>query len=118
MFKVDNKTALVLEDGLSYMSGQRGRARSSNIDLMEKHRYVGFRYLLTQGCIMEQGIPQEGKRNADSKSMYRKYPSLQKALSERNTVYNQTMDLIERMEDEGKITVIRPLSLMTVVVIA
>ena len=63
MFKVDNKTALVL----SYMSGQRGRARSSNIDLMEKHRDVGFRYLLTQGCIMEQGIPQEGKRNADSK---------------------------------------------------
>ena len=29
-------------NGLSYMSGQRGRARISNIDLMEKHHYVGL----------------------------------------------------------------------------
>ena len=40
---------------------------------------------------------------------YRKYPNLQKALAERNAVYNRTMDMIERMEDEGRITVIRPL---------
>lgn len=35
------------------MSGQRGRARASNIDLMAEHKYVGFRYPLTQGCIMD-----------------------------------------------------------------
>lgn len=54
-------TALVLEDGgfagacngLSYMSGQKGRAKAGNIDLMDKHHYVGFRYLLTQVCIMD-----------------------------------------------------------------
>ena len=40
-------------NGLSYMSGQRGRAKSSNIDLMEKHHYVGVRYLFTQRCIMD-----------------------------------------------------------------
>ena len=40
-------------NGLSYMSGQRGRAKASNIDLMAKYKYVGFRYLLTQGCIMD-----------------------------------------------------------------
>ena len=40
-------------NGLSYMSGQRGRAKASNIDLMDEHHYVGFRYLLTQGCIMD-----------------------------------------------------------------
>jgi predicted patatin/cPLA2 family phospholipase len=40
-------------NGLSYMSGQRGRAKSSNIDLMKKHHYVGIKYLLTQGCIMD-----------------------------------------------------------------
>ena len=40
-------------NGLSYMSGQRGRAKASNIDLMAEHKYVGFRYLLTQGCIMD-----------------------------------------------------------------
>ncbi len=200
-------------NGLSYMSGQRGRARISNIDLMEKHHYVGFKYLLTQGCIMDfkllfedfperiipynyeayfsnpdrfvmvttnclsgeaeyfeekssservmsivrassslpfvtkityvDGIPMLDGGIADSipvryvleqgydnpvviltrnkgyrkkenkmrvaKTMYRKYPNLQQALSRRNAVYNQTMDLIEKMEEEGKITVIRPI---------
>ena len=200
-------------NGLSYMSGQRGRARCSNIDLMDKYHYVGFKYLLTQGCIMDykllfedfpekiipydyeayfsnptrfvmvttncltgkaeyleekssadrvmsivrassslpfvtkityvEGVPmldggivdsipvkyaleqgyedivvvltrnkgyrkKEGKMRA-AKAFYRKYPDLQKALYERNAVYNQTMDMIERLEEQGKITVIRPL---------
>lgn len=200
-------------NGLSYMSGQRGRARSSNIDLMEKHHYVGFKYLITQGCIMDykllfedfpekiipynydayfsnpdrfvmvttncltgeaeyfeekssservmsivrassslpfvskityvDGIPmldggivdsipvqyaldqgyeklvviltrnkgyrkKEGKMRI-AKAFYRKYPELQKALSVRNIRYNQTMDLIEKLEAEGRITVIRPI---------
>lgn len=199
-------------NGLSYMSGQRGRARASNIDLMEKHHYIGFKYLITQGAIMDfkllfedfpekiipydydayfsnparfvmvttncltgkaeyfeerssskrvmdivrassslpfvspithvDGVPMldggivdsipvryaisqgyekfvviltrnKGYRKPSSKMraakvFYRKYPNLQKALSERNAVYNQTMDMIERHEDEGKITVIRP----------
>lgn len=199
-------------NGLSYMSGQRGRARASNIDLMDKYHYVGFRYLLTQGCIMDfkllfedfpekiipydydayfsnpdrfvmvttncltgkaeyfeerqssarvmdivrassslpfvspityvDGVPMlDGgivdsipvqyamdmgydklvvvltrnrgyrKKNGSmplAKAMYRKYPLLQKALSQRNAVYNRTMELIERLEDEGRIIVIRP----------
>lgn len=200
-------------NGLSYMSGQRGRARSSNIDLMEKHHYVGFKYLITQGCIMDykllfedfpekiipynydayfsnpdrfvmvttncltgeaeyfeekssservmsivrassslpfvskityvDGVPmldggivdsipvqyaldqgyeklvviltrnkgyrkKEGKMRI-AKAFYRKYPELQKALSLRNIRYNQTMDLIEKLEAEGRITVIRPI---------
>ena len=40
-------------NGLSYMSGQRGRAKKSNIDLMDEHHYVGLRYLFTQKCIMD-----------------------------------------------------------------
>lgn len=40
-------------NGLSYMSGQKGRAKASNIDLMDKHHYVGLKYLFTQGCIMD-----------------------------------------------------------------
>lgn len=199
-------------NGLSYMSGQRGRARSSNIDLMEKYHYVGFKYMLTQGCIMDfkllfedfpekiipydypayfsnpdrfvmvttncltgkaeyleekksservmsivrassslpfvskityvDGIPMldggivdsipvqyaldQGyehpvviltrnkgyrKKNGNiraAKAFYRKYPLLQKAIFQRNILYNQTMDLIEKLEDEGKITVLRP----------
>ena len=201
-------------NGLSYMSGQRGRARNSNIDLMEKYHYVGFKYLLTQGCIMDfkllfedfpekiipydyeayfsnpdrfvmvttncltgkaeyfeekssservmdivrassslpfvtkityvDGVPmldggivdsipvkyaleegyknlvviltrnkgyrkKEGKMRA-AKIFYRKYPKLQYALNRRNTVYNQTMELIERLEEQGTITVLRPMN--------
>ena len=199
-------------NGLSFMSGQRGRAKSSNIDLMEKYHYVGLKYLLTQGCIMDfkllfedfperiipydynkyfsnpdrfvmvttncltgkaeyfeekssaervmsivrassslpfvskityvDGVPMldggivdsiplryameqgyerlvviltrnKGYRKKNSKmriakAWYRKYPELQKALSERNEVYNRTMDLIEDLEKQGKIIVIRP----------
>lgn len=40
-------------NGLSFMSGQKGRAKASNIDLMDEYHYVGFRYLLTQRCIMD-----------------------------------------------------------------
>lgn len=40
-------------NGLSYMSGQRGRAKFSNIDLLAKYRYIGFRYLLKQHSIMD-----------------------------------------------------------------
>ena len=199
-------------NGLSYMSGQRGRAKASTIDMMEKYHYVGLRYLLTQKCIMDfkllfedfpekiipydydryfsnpdrfvmvttncltgkaeyleeksssarvmdivrassslpfvspityvDGVPMldggivdsipveyamsqgyeklvvvltrnKGYRKPDSrmplaKVAYRKYPNLQNALRNRNAVYNKTMDLIEKLEDEGKITVIRP----------
>ena len=200
-------------NGLSYMSGQRGRAKASNIDLMDEYHYVGFRYLLTQKCIMDfkllfedfpekiipydydayfsnpdrfvmvttncltgkaeyleekkssirvmdivrassslpfvspityvDGIPMldggiadsvpveyamnqgyeklvvvltrnKGYRKKEStmpltKVAYRKYPALRKALQERNAVYNKTMDLIDRLEAEGKIIVIRPI---------
>lgn len=201
-------------NGLSYMSGQRGRAKSSNIDLMEKYQYVGFKYLLSQGCIMDykllfedfpekiipydydayfanptrfvmvttncltgkpeyleekksservmdivrassslpfvtkityvDGIPMldggivdsipiryaldqgyenivvvltrnKGYRKKDTKiraakAFYRKYPKLQEALFVRNSVYNKTMDLIEKLEEQGRITVIRPVN--------
>lgn len=40
-------------NGLSYMSRQRGRAKFSNIDLLEKYRYIGFRHLLTKRNIMD-----------------------------------------------------------------
>ena len=201
-------------NGLSYMSGQRGRAKASNIDLMEKYHYIGFRYLLTQRCIMDfkllfedfperiipydydayfsnpdrfvmvatncltgkamyleekssservmdivrassslpfvspityvDGVPMldggiadsipieyamsqgydklvvvltrnKGYRKKDSKLgaakvFYSRYPNLKRALSERNAVYNKTMKLIERLEEDGRITVIRPSS--------
>lgn len=199
-------------NGLSYMSGQRGRAKASNIDLMAEYKYVGFRYLLTQGCIMDfkllfedfperiipydypayfsnparfvmvatncltgkaeyleekqsaarvmdivrassslpyvtkithvDGVPMLDGGIADSlpveyalsqgyerlvvvltrnkgyrkslrkpladKLFYRKYHLLQKALQNRNAEYNRVMELIEKLEDEGRILVLRP----------
>ena len=199
-------------NALSYMSNQRGRAKFSNIDMMEKYNYIGFRHLITQGNIMDfkllfedfperivpydyeayfsnpdrfvmvttncltgkaeyfeekksaervmdivrassslpfvtkityvDGIPMLDGGIADSipvefamsqgyeklvvvltrnrgyrkkeggmqiaKLAYRQYPKLQEALQQRNAVYNRTMDLIEKLEDEGRIIVIRP----------
>lgn len=36
-------------NGLSYMSRQRGRAKYSNIDLLEKYHYIGLKHLLRNG---------------------------------------------------------------------
>lgn len=40
-------------NGLSYISNQRGRAKFSNIDLLEKYHYIGFKQLLTKRNIMD-----------------------------------------------------------------
>jgi predicted patatin/cPLA2 family phospholipase len=40
-------------NGLSYISNQRGRAKYSNIDLLEKYNYIGIKYLLKKGNIMD-----------------------------------------------------------------
>ena len=199
-------------NGLSYMSGQRGRAKKSNIDLMDEYHYVGFRYLFRQRCIMDfkllfedfpekiipydyeayfsnpgrfvmvttncltgkaeyleekssprrvmeivrassslpfvspitfvDGIPMldggivdsipveyavsqgydklvvvltrnKGYRKKErrmplAKIAYKDYPHLCNALQNRNSAYNRTMDLIEKLEAEDKIHVIRP----------
>ena len=39
---------------------------------------------------------------------FRKYPKLAQALEMRYAIYNRQMDLVDRMEEEGKIFVIRP----------
>ena len=200
-------------NGLSYMSGQKERAKYSNIDLLEKYDYVGLKYLFTQRNIMDfkllfdkfpteiipydygayersegryvmvttncitgepnyfeekhsqkrimeivrassslpfvcpiakvDGIPMldggiadsvpivyarkegytnnlviltrnkgyrktESKRALPGKLFYRKYPNLQKAILERNAIYNRTMDIIDELETKGEITVVRP----------
>ena len=40
-------------NGLSYMSHQPGRAKHSNIDLLEKYHYIGLKKLLLTGNIMD-----------------------------------------------------------------
>lgn len=43
-------------NGLSYMSKQRGRAKYSNIDMLQKYKYIGLRFLLTQHSILNQEL--------------------------------------------------------------
>lgn len=77
---------------------------------------IPIRYALEQGydhpvviLTRNKGYRKKEGRMRIAKTFYRKYPNLVKTLSERNTIYNQTMDLIEKLKAEGKITVIRPL---------
>lgn len=43
-----------------------------------------------------------------AKVFYKKYPKLVEALENRHIVYNQTLDYIEKLEQEGKVFVFRP----------
>lgn len=199
-------------NGLSYMSGQRGRAKYSNIDMMEKYQFIGMKYLWTQHSILDQkllyqdfperlvpydfeaysnnpgefemvttncltgkacylsekkdwdrmiaiarassslpyvcpvayvdGIPMLDGGIVDSVPVerarslgyeknvvvltrnkgyrkktkdlriphfiYKKYPRLRVVLSRRCSCYNEQLELVERLEEEGKIIVIRP----------
>lgn len=67
-------------NGLSYMSNQRGRAKYSNIDLLEKYQYIGIKHLLTKRNIMdfdllfhtfpEQIIPYDYEKYASCPEQY------------------------------------------------
>ena len=199
-------------NGLSYMSGQRGRAKYSNIDLLEKYQYIGLKYLLKKRNIMDfdllfqefpehilpydyesyfssperyemvttncvtgeanyfeekqdkgrvidivrassslpfvcpiayvddvpmldggivdsiplmrarnegfthnvvvltrnHGYRKEAKDIHIPSFLYRKYPKMREALGRRCRVYNEQLEMVERMEEAGEITVIRP----------
>ena len=40
--------------------------------------------------------------------IYRKYPALRAAINRRSVLYNEQLELVERLEEAGEITVIRP----------
>ena len=56
-----------------------------------------------------RGYRKESKDMRIPPFIYRKYPKMREALSLRSKLYNEQLDLVERLEDEGRITVIRPL---------
>jgi predicted patatin/cPLA2 family phospholipase len=199
-------------NGLSYMSRQRGRAKFSNIDLLDKYHYIGIKHLWSKHSILDQellyehfpkeilpydyeayaknparfemvttscltgracyleekhdpqriiaiakassslpyvcpiayvdgepmldggivdsipvmraieqgyeknvvvltrnrGYREKGKDIKIPKFIYKSYPRMRVALSKRLRAYNEQLELVERLEDEGKITVIRP----------
>ena len=56
-----------------------------------------------------KGWRDTGKDRKVPAFIYKNYPRLRVALSHRHVVYNQQIDLIDRLEAEGKITCIRPM---------
>ena len=199
-------------NGLSYMSGQRGRAKFSTIDLMEKYCYISLKNLLLKGNIMDfdllfhtfpekiipydyptfaqceeryemvttdcrtgraryydekhdprriidivkassslpfvcpiaqvdgepmldggiadsipllrarelgfdnnvvvltrnKGYRKPNKRGTVPPPFYLRYPALREAIRQRNILYNEQIELVERLEQQGEITVLRP----------
>ena len=199
-------------NGLSYMSRQRGRAKYSNIDMLEQYKYIGLKYLWTQHSILDQellyeefpqrlvpydfeaykanpgvfemvttncltGLPNYLSEKNDPRRLvriakassslpyvcpvvivdrmpmldggivdsipvgramemgyarnvvvltrnkgyrktsrdiriprfiYRRFPNLREVLSHRCECYNRQLEMVERLEDEGKILVVRP----------
>lgn len=61
-----------------------------------------------------KGWRDTGKDRRVPAFIYKNYPRLRVALSHRHVVYNQQIDLIDRLEAEGKITCIRPMRPMEV----
>ena len=102
---------------------------SASMPYVSKVVTVGSKKLLDGGCtdsipvaaFQKMGFPHsvvvltrhDGYvKKAENKKMagffYRKYPAFVKAIANRHLVYNQTLEQIRRMEQEGKIFVIRP----------
>lgn len=205
-------------NGASFISRQRGRARYSNIELLDKYKYIGFKYFVKKRNMMDfdllfddfpnrilpfdfptyektetrfeivvsncvtgkaeykeeykdhnrlldilkasssmpffspitevDGIPMLDGGVCDSipveRAMYngyekmvivvtrnkgyrkktdglklpaiffRKYPKMRESINQRNEIYNKQLELVEKLESEGRAIVIRPIELMTI----
>ncbi|WP_029905275.1 patatin family protein [Prevotella sp. 10(H)] len=55
-----------------------------------------------------KGYRKESKDIKVPSFIYRKYPAMRQALSNRNSLYNGQLDLVDKLEEEGKVFVIRP----------
>lgn len=65
-------------------------------------RNKGYRKVLKHGMILD------GMSAALRYSLYSRYPNFRHALSQRGEVYNKQLQLVEDLEEAGKILVIRP----------
>lgn len=45
---------------------------------------------------------------------FRKYPKMRGAINQRNEIYNRQLELVEKLEEEGRAVVIRPIEPMTI----
>ena len=59
-------------------------------------------------CTRNKGWRDAGRDHKQPKFVYRNYPRLRVALSHRVEAYNQQLDKVDELEEQGKILVIRP----------
>lgn len=57
-----------------------------------------------------KGYRKESKDIKVPSFVYKKYPAVREALSNRNALYNSQLDLVDKLEEEGSIFVIRPVN--------
>ena len=97
---------IVNVDGVPYLDGgladsipvKRAQALGNEKIIVILTRNPGYRKKPTS-----RGVKSLYKR------AYKKYPNLVRTAIKRSMIYNQQMELVEKLEDEGKIFVIRPL---------
>ncbi len=95
---------MVEVDGIPYMDG--GLADSVPIVRMLRQGYKRCVVVLTRNAGYRKKLSK--KAAVIYQAAYKAYPELVKAAYRRPLVYNRTMDLIDRLEREGHIFVIRP----------
>lgn len=89
-------------DDIPYLDG--GIVDSIPVERAFKQGYKNPLVVLTRN----RGYRKTAKDRRLPSIFYRQYPRLRVALSHRNSVYNAQLEEVERMEDAGLITVIRP----------
>src|SRR5574344_2571449 len=50
-------------NGLSYMSHQPGRAKMSNVDMLERYDYISLKHLIKTGSIFDQDLLYEDRKS-------------------------------------------------------
>ena len=93
---------VVMVDGVPYLVG--GIVDSIPI---ERAVSMGFRRNVVIAT-RNRGFRNTGKDRKIPRFIYKNYPRLRVALSRRIALYNQQLDMLERMEDSGEVLCIRP----------
>ncbi len=89
-------------DGKKYLDG--GIADSIPIEKILEMEYEKIVVVLTR----HGNYRKEEKGMAPAKIFYHKYPKLIEALNKRNSEYNRQIEIVDKLEKEGRIFVIRP----------
>lgn len=86
-------------DSIPVMRAQE-QGYEKNVVVLTRNK--GYRKAIKHGAILD------GLSAALRYSLYARYPEFRNALSHRGEVYNQQLQLVEELEEAGKILVIRP----------